>query len=304
VHGRSPWQAALLLLLASRAQNEPWTTTARSIADELTFYAGGRPISPPYEGLTELLAEWEAAGVIERTKAKGTMTVRLVLSYGSAPAAPREPKLLWTPEAGWQNLADAKVARWQDAYPGVDVQQQLKAMDAWLRANPDRRKKNWERFVVNWLSRPRDRDAPRIQPRRDKGVPALPDRRQPQAHEGNGGLWVVCTAGPKAGYVDHVAYSPAAALPDADTRAAHAVNLRQQLVQAYGGEWEIVGTPAEPWTYAQAMAYARQFRACPTIPSVPSHLSHLFGGQSSASTAASQRPASSGRQGSPLDSPE
>jgi len=36
-----------------------------------------------------------------------------------------------------------------------DVLAELKKMDVWLVANPNRQKKNYARFVVNWLNRVR-----------------------------------------------------------------------------------------------------------------------------------------------------
>ena len=48
--------------------------------------------------------------------------------------------------------------RWGEAYPAVDLDMQLSRMDAWLRANPAKAKRKlWERFVTNWLSRSQDR---------------------------------------------------------------------------------------------------------------------------------------------------
>lgn len=43
---------------------------------------------------------------------------------------------------------------WKDAYPLVDVETELKQMVAWVMSQPKSRwKKDWKRFVVNWLSR-------------------------------------------------------------------------------------------------------------------------------------------------------
>jgi hypothetical protein len=38
-------------------------------------------------------------------------------------------------------------------YPGVNVWVELHKMDKWLKVNPERRKKRYERFVVNWLAK-------------------------------------------------------------------------------------------------------------------------------------------------------
>jgi hypothetical protein len=36
-------------------------------------------------------------------------------------------------------------------YPDVQIESELQMMDAWLAANPRRRKKNYQRFITNWL---------------------------------------------------------------------------------------------------------------------------------------------------------
>jgi hypothetical protein len=36
---------------------------------------------------------------------------------------------------------------------GVSVRDELIKAQSWVDANPKRRKRNWERFVVNWMNR-------------------------------------------------------------------------------------------------------------------------------------------------------
>ena len=52
-----------------------------------------------------------------------------------------------------------QVEAWRQAFPGIDVEQELREMCAWLEANPQRRKtrRGAPRFIVNWLSREQDR---------------------------------------------------------------------------------------------------------------------------------------------------
>lgn len=54
----------------------------------------------------------------------------------------------WEPDQG-------DIIKWQRAYKKVDVHQELAAMDAWLDANPTRRKTKvgMNRFVNSWLAR-------------------------------------------------------------------------------------------------------------------------------------------------------
>jgi len=49
------------------------------------------------------------------------------------------------------------VDEWQQTYPTVDVPATLREMRAWVHANPERRKVNVHRFVINWLKRENDR---------------------------------------------------------------------------------------------------------------------------------------------------
>ena len=54
----------------------------------------------------------------------------------------------------WENITVEQVKIWEDAFPDCDVVNiLLKRMPVWLDANPRKaRKKNWKRFIVNWLS--------------------------------------------------------------------------------------------------------------------------------------------------------
>jgi uncharacterized protein YdaU (DUF1376 family) len=61
------------------------------------------------------------------------------------------------PLLGWVGISDEKKAKWSRAYPACDIDRQLEAMKCWVEANPQKGKKsNWERFIVNWLSRKQD----------------------------------------------------------------------------------------------------------------------------------------------------
>lgn len=49
------------------------------------------------------------------------------------------------------------IQQWSEAYPAIDVLQELKKSEAWLIANPKNLKSNYVRFLNNWLSRSQDR---------------------------------------------------------------------------------------------------------------------------------------------------
>jgi phage replication O-like protein O len=55
----------------------------------------------------------------------------------------------------FENIPKEKIEKWKEAYLYCNVDIEIKKMEAWLAANPERLKKNYEKFIVNWLSRTR-----------------------------------------------------------------------------------------------------------------------------------------------------
>ena len=53
------------------------------------------------------------------------------------------------------------LAKWEDAFPAIQVPQELSKAAAWVMANPKNKKSNWARFLTNWMSKAQDR-APRV----------------------------------------------------------------------------------------------------------------------------------------------
>lgn len=56
-------------------------------------------------------------------------------------------------ELGFFAVHEGRVAEWEQAYAPLDVRMELVKMKLWLEANPKRRKRQYHRFVVNWLNR-------------------------------------------------------------------------------------------------------------------------------------------------------
>jgi len=56
-----------------------------------------------------------------------------------------------------QGLTAGQKDRWQQAYPAVDVDQEVRKAQEWLAANPKKRKKDVRRFLNNWMSRCQER---------------------------------------------------------------------------------------------------------------------------------------------------
>ena len=73
-------------------------------------------------------------------------------------SSPARKGIVFDYDAGrFQHVLPELVEKWQKAYPAVDVLSELRRMEAWASANPVNRKSNWQRFVVNWLTRAQDR---------------------------------------------------------------------------------------------------------------------------------------------------
>ena len=60
-------------------------------------------------------------------------------------------------EGVWGGIRDDEISAWSEAYPACNVLGELKKMAEWLKANPDKKKFRYRRFIVNWLSRTQDR---------------------------------------------------------------------------------------------------------------------------------------------------
>jgi predicted phage replisome organizer len=68
------------------------------------------------------------------------------------------PKIFFDYEtAEFQNIPELKKELWTKSYPAVDIDQALNAMASWLISDRKRAKINYDRFIVNWLSRTQDK---------------------------------------------------------------------------------------------------------------------------------------------------
>ena len=56
-------------------------------------------------------------------------------------------------ERFWKASTQQDVERWRKIYGSVNIERELWKMADWLDANPSRSKKNYKRFIVNWLSK-------------------------------------------------------------------------------------------------------------------------------------------------------
>ncbi len=53
----------------------------------------------------------------------------------------------------FENVTDEQVELWQEAFPASDVRGQILKAAIWAAANPKKRKKDWKRFLGNWVGR-------------------------------------------------------------------------------------------------------------------------------------------------------
>lgn len=57
----------------------------------------------------------------------------------------------------FENIQDSDLISWEEAFPNVDVEQELRFMELWLDANPTRTKSQYKKFIVGWLTRKQDK---------------------------------------------------------------------------------------------------------------------------------------------------
>jgi 5-methylcytosine-specific restriction endonuclease McrA len=77
-------------------------------------------------------------------------------------------------EGVWGGVQEADVSAWSEAYPACDVRGELKKMAEWLKANPEKKKSRYRRFIVNWLARTQDRGGGGNMSGRDHRAPDNP----------------------------------------------------------------------------------------------------------------------------------
>jgi len=74
-------------------------------------------------------------------------------------------------ERKWLNITIEDKAGWKDAYPAVDIDQELRKMREWLIANPSKKKTNYRKFINNWLSKTQDQGGSQKFKRAPEGRP-------------------------------------------------------------------------------------------------------------------------------------
>ncbi len=72
-------------------------------------------------------------------------------------------RIRWNPqEQRLDGIIREDLAQWEVAYPAVDLDLELRQAEVWLSVNPDRgKRRNYARFLTNWLSRSQERGGTR-----------------------------------------------------------------------------------------------------------------------------------------------
>jgi len=72
----------------------------------------------------------------------------------------------------WENITDRDIKNWEDAYPACQVKIEIKQMREWLISNPTKKKKNYRRFITNWLSHSQERGGTKLKKGKESSTPA------------------------------------------------------------------------------------------------------------------------------------
>jgi hypothetical protein len=87
-------------------------------------------------------------------------------------------------EGPWFAVTDALVRHWREVYPACDVLAEIRRASEWISANPERRKRNWRRYLTGWLARSQDRGGS-VRPRAQSRASPQPLRERAEEIERN-----------------------------------------------------------------------------------------------------------------------
>ncbi len=67
------------------------------------------------------------------------------------------PHISWDSDNGFSGISDSDRSEWTTAYPALDIEKQILRAHLWLKANPQKKKKQIRRFLSSWFSRSQER---------------------------------------------------------------------------------------------------------------------------------------------------
>ena len=88
----------------------------------------------------------------------------------------------------FENIPKEKIDKWKEAFLNCNVDIEIKKMEAWLTANPDRLKKNYEKFIVNWLGRAKGEENAKNKGNNGRYIP-ITGKRKFTGLNANAGEW-------------------------------------------------------------------------------------------------------------------
>lgn len=165
---RNPPCPRHILARPSRVSREPLATDSRECSDETeteteteteiqTTTAAADPDRPPLEEREQEQQEDSPEPAVDACS-PAPDAGRRQPKPAARVSSPARTGIVFDYDAGrFREVPLDLVEQWQQAYPAVDVLSELRRMEAWASANPVNRKSNWQRFIVNWLTRAQDR---------------------------------------------------------------------------------------------------------------------------------------------------
>jgi len=88
----------------------------------------------------------------------------------------------------FENIPKEKIDKWKEAFLNCNVDIEIKKMEAWLAANPVKHKKNYEKFIVNWLGRAKGEENGKNKGNNGRYIP-ITGKRKFTGLNANAGEW-------------------------------------------------------------------------------------------------------------------
>jgi len=88
----------------------------------------------------------------------------------------------------FENIPKEKIDKWIEAFPNCNIDMELKKMEAWLTANSTKHKKNYEKFIVNWLGRAKGEENGKNKRNNGRYIPITGERKF-TGLDANAGEW-------------------------------------------------------------------------------------------------------------------
>lgn len=159
---------------------------AKADSDKANGKRGGNPTLTLSKGVNPPVKGGDKAQIPEARYQIEDVDANASTSPEPEKSAPASPSVFDLPCTSGEifPVTEADVSEWREAFPAVDVRQQLAAMRAWLHANPKRAKtrRGMKRFAVSWLDRQQNKaPAPRAAsppPRQTVGQQARDELRR------------------------------------------------------------------------------------------------------------------------------